>query len=99
MNSPDFGLAADALVSLVGQIGPTQWDQHGLGEWTVRDLVGHASRSLSTIEQYLANPPDPDQDLIDDPLPYLLALAAGVVDPAAVAQRGRDAGAALGEDP
>ena len=30
-----------------------KWDQFGLGEWTVRDLVGHTSRALLTVETYL----------------------------------------------
>ena len=29
------------------------WAQLGLGEWTVRDLVGHTSRALTTVEAYL----------------------------------------------
>ena len=30
-----------------------KWDQFGLGEWTVRDLVGQTSRALLTVETYL----------------------------------------------
>src|SRR5664280_173329 len=33
-----------------------RWDQPGLGEWDVRALVGHTSRSLLTLETYLARP-------------------------------------------
>lgn len=29
------------------------YDHRGLGEWSVRDLLGHTSRSLSTVETYL----------------------------------------------
>ena len=29
-----------------------RWDQPGLGEWDVRALVGHTSRSLLTLETY-----------------------------------------------
>ena len=33
-----------------------RWDEPGLGEWSVRDLVGHTSRSFLTVESYLATP-------------------------------------------
>jgi uncharacterized protein (TIGR03083 family) len=76
------------------------YDAPGLGEWSVRDLLGHTSRSLSTVETYLdvstfdSGPVD-----LADAVAYYLAIAGALADTAAVAQRGRDAGAALGEDP
>jgi uncharacterized protein (TIGR03083 family) len=30
-----------------------QWDQPGLGEWNVRELVAHSVRALRTVDQYL----------------------------------------------
>ena len=48
--------AAGLFVNTVEQVGPTQWEQPGLGSWTVRDLVGHTSRALLTVELYLATP-------------------------------------------
>lgn len=77
--------------------GEGRWDELALGEWTVRDLVGHSSRSLSTVETYLASPASGPE--VGSPAEYFrLALGSGG-DPAAVTQRGRDAGAALGDDP
>jgi hypothetical protein len=35
-----------------------RWDRPGLGEWDVRALVGHTSRSLITVELYLGRPAD-----------------------------------------
>ena len=99
MQSDDFSAAAGAFASLVATIDDDQWSGPGLGEWTVRDLVGHTSRSLTTVETYLGVAPEPGASLIDDPVEYLMALGSGAVDPASVAQRGRDAGAALGADP
>ena len=29
-----------------------RWEQPALGEWSVRDLVGHTSRALLTVEAY-----------------------------------------------
>ncbi|MBC7442701.1 MAG: maleylpyruvate isomerase N-terminal domain-containing protein [Ramlibacter sp.] len=75
------------------------WGRPGLGEWTVRDLVGHTSRALLTVEAYLGQAsPGVDVDVASAADYYPLALAA-VGDPALVAKRGRDAGAALGQDP
>ena len=48
--------AAGLFVNTVEQVRPTQWEQPGLGIWTVRDLVGHTSRALLTVEMYLAKP-------------------------------------------
>ncbi len=39
--------------SLVGATEGEQWDQPGLGEWTVRELVAHGNRALSTVTDYL----------------------------------------------
>lgn len=73
------------------------WERPGLGEWTVRDLVGHTSRALSTVETYLAK--GADEAAVRSPQEYFRAMAVSSGDPASVAQRGRDAGAALGDRP
>lgn len=69
---------------------------HVAGGWTVRDLVGHTSRALLTVESYLRTETGPIE--LKSAAAYLRQIA-GVADSAAVAQRGRDAGAALGDDP
>ena len=89
--------AAGLFVSTVGQVGPTQWEQSGLGVWTVRDLVGHTSRALLTVELYLATPAS--QREVMRSVDYLLRAQEGRADPASVAARGRAAGVALGPDP
>ncbi len=71
-------------------------DQPGLGEWSVRDLIGHTSRSLITVEDYLTDETGGDVDL-DTAVAYYAVTRN--VDPAAVAERGRAASAALGDDP
>jgi uncharacterized protein (TIGR03083 family) len=73
-----------------------RWDRPGLGEWDIRALAGHTSRSLLTVEAYLARPAGAID--VDSPAGYLRATREMAVDPA-VADRGRDAGAALGADP
>ena len=89
--------ASALFVEVVGHIEPAQWDKPALGVWTVRDLVGHTSRALLTVEGYLATPAAQREVL--RPVDYFLRAQAGLADPAAVAARGRAAGAALGSDP
>ncbi len=44
--------ATGVFVETVAQIREPQWHHLGLGVWTVRDLVGHTSRALLTVETY-----------------------------------------------
>jgi uncharacterized protein (TIGR03083 family) len=90
-----FDDAADWYLATVALVGD-RWEQSGLGEWTVRDLVGHASRSFLTVEAYLAQPAESVE--VASPSDYYLATRAIAAGPD-VAQRGRDAAAALGNDP
>ncbi|MEC5150412.1 maleylpyruvate isomerase N-terminal domain-containing protein [Cryobacterium sp. GrIS_2_6] len=83
-----------------------QWERVALGEWTVRDLVGHTSRSLLTVESYLAagrevsvDPEHPPALEIASAVDYYGVIGVGAGDPAAVAGRGRAAGRALGAEP
>ncbi len=50
-----FSDAAGWFVRTADRVGD-RWDAAGLGEWDVRALVGHTSRSLLTVEAYLATP-------------------------------------------
>jgi len=97
MSREAYEIAAELFVNTVEQIGPTQWEQPGLGVWTVRDLVGHARRALLTVELYLAEPAA--QREVVRPVDYFLRAQVGLADPASVAARGRAAGVALGSDP
>ncbi len=74
-----------------------RYDEPGLGEWSIRDLVGHTSRALVTVESYLANPAASVK--ASSPVEYFTLILASSGDPVAVAQRGRDAGVALGDNP
>lgn len=73
-----------------------RWHLPGLGEWDVRALVGHTSRSLLTVEAYLARPAAAVE--VASAADYFRATSAAAAGPA-VAARGHDAGAALGADP
>lgn len=90
-----FEAAAEWFISTASQVGE-RWEQPGLGEWDVRALVGHASRSFITIETYLAQPPDSID--IESAALYYRAIRPILAGPG-VADRGRAAGEALGDDP
>lgn len=94
-----FESAAIGFLATVSDLSQDDWDRPGLGVWNMRDLVGHTSRALLTVESYLAVTPDPDAPVLGDAVGYFCAGAAVLADPAAVAKRGREAGTALGEDP
>jgi hypothetical protein len=90
-----FGDAAAWFVGTAALVGD-RWHRPGLGEWDVRALVGHTSRSFLTVETYLARPAAAvDLAAASD---YFRATKAAAAAPA-VAARGRDAGTALGPDP
>jgi hypothetical protein len=84
--------------------GVVEWEAPGLGEWTVRSLVGHANRSHTNVTAYLDAGPEPGAGFVDGPVEYFASFWAPVegeasTDAAAVAERGRQAGVALGADP
>jgi Mycothiol maleylpyruvate isomerase N-terminal domain len=93
-----YAEAARTFVSLVRAIPADVWDGPGLGEWDLRSLVGHTSRSLITVETYLGMPADWED--VPSPEAYYSAISGiAQVNPADVAERGRAAGRALGDDP
>jgi uncharacterized protein (TIGR03083 family) len=94
-----FADAAHDLLATVRSVGD-RWAEPGLGVWDIRALVGHASRACTTIREYLDAPPPGDGPLIASPGEYFAQIGGAsqhVHD--AVAARGVEAGAALGDDP
>lgn len=90
-----FAAAAEWFVGTADLVGD-RWAEPGLGEWDVRSLVGHTTRSLLTVEAYLARPAQSvDVASVTGYYDATRAIAAGPD----VAQRGREAGDALGPDP
>jgi hypothetical protein len=90
-----FADAAAWFVRTAALVGD-RWEGPGLGEWDVRALVGHTSRSLLTVETYLARPAaSVEVGSAEDYVRVTRTVATGP----AVAARGRDAGSALGDDP
>ncbi len=92
--------AAGAATDVVARIDDGLWSAPGLGEWDLRALVGHTSRAMVTVLTYLDRPARTED--IASPEAYYALLSAQTgegADVAAVTQRGRQAGAALGTDP
>jgi uncharacterized protein (TIGR03083 family) len=94
-----FRDAAGAFADVLAALREEHWPKPGLGVWTVRDLGGHASRALVTVENYLDPGTTAREPTLSGPLDYFRAAAGGLADADAVAERGRQAGAALGDDP
>ena len=94
-----FASAAKSFAELVREIPADAWDGPGLGEWDLRSLVGHASRSLITVSTYLQT--TASREDITTPQEYYARVnpSALGLDPADVVERGRKAGRDLGEDP
>lgn len=94
-----FVTSATSFAAVVAAIRDNQWSEPGLGVWDVRELVGHALRGVTTAPAYLAATDQGDAVTIATTGDYIrTALSApGAHD--AVAERGREAGIALGDDP
>ncbi|HEX5813429.1 MAG TPA: maleylpyruvate isomerase N-terminal domain-containing protein [Pseudonocardia sp.] len=93
-----FLAAAGTVADLVDAIPDTAWDGPGLGEWDLRALVGHTSRSLITVVTYLGQPAATEEVGTPEAYYAMIARAGGASSPG-VAERGRAAGAALGDEP
>ena len=83
MSRAAFNEAVNFFLDLVSHVSSDQWEKPGLGVWNVRELVGHTSRAMTTIEQYATVGAD----------------RVGVGSSDDIAERGREAGRELGDDP
>jgi uncharacterized protein (TIGR03083 family) len=94
-----FTSAARSFAGLVHDIPADRWDGPGLGQWDLRALVGHASRSLITVSTYLQQPAQSVD--IGSPQDYYVRVNPATlgIDPEGVLERGRQAGRDLGDDP
>lgn len=95
----DYRGAVHGFVGLVSSVRESDWSTPALGVWTVQDLVGHTTRAVLTVEAYTDPTRSTEDPALPDSVTYYRAAAAALADPAAVAQRGREAGESLGADP
>jgi uncharacterized protein (TIGR03083 family) len=91
--------AVHSFSELVRTVPENRWSGTGLGEWDLRSLIGHTSRSLTTVATYLDSPADTED--IASPEQYYVHVRelTAVLGPDAILERGRRAGADLGADP
>jgi len=90
--------AARSFVTQVAAVPVSALDGPGLGDWDLRALVGHTSRSLVTVETYLDQPAGTEE--VTSAAAYYRRIAeAGGANTPEIAERGRQAGTALGDDP
>jgi hypothetical protein len=80
-----YAAASDFFVDVVSAVPGERYDDAWSEEWRVLDLVGHGNRAHTLVVEYLAEP--------------MHAMPPGYLEPSAVAERGRQAVAALGDDP
>ncbi|MGZ5377386.1 MAG: maleylpyruvate isomerase family mycothiol-dependent enzyme [Mycobacterium sp.] len=99
MTTATFTSAARSFAALVHEIPAGAWGEPGLGEWDVRAQVGHTSRSLTRVRSYLRT--TADREDIATPQEYYVRVTPSAlgIDPANVAERGRQAGRDPGDDP
>ena len=90
-----FADAAEWFVATTALVD-RRWREPGLGEWDVRSLVGHTARALLTVETYLGRPVEVVE--VESAVDYYRATRAAAAGPG-VAERGREAGKALGAHP
>ncbi|MEU4163215.1 maleylpyruvate isomerase N-terminal domain-containing protein [Actinoplanes sp. NPDC026670] len=95
--------AAIVFADLVARIPPDALDGPGLGEWTLRDLLGHTvSSALRQVPAVLATPAP--TVLVPAPEAYFALARVAPADLVAAAHKASDedaraTGAALGDDP
>jgi uncharacterized protein (TIGR03083 family) len=94
-----FESAARSFAALVHALPGDRWDGPSLGEWDLRSLVGHASRSLITVSTYLQQPAERED--VTSPQDYYAQIReyASKLGAADIIERGRQAGRDLGDDP
>jgi len=89
--------AVVCFLETAAKVKPEQWDASALGVWSVRDLVGHMSRSITRIEEFGTQRAE-SVDITSAVHHYRRSLRQPS-DDERVALRGREAGQALGDDP
>ena len=95
-----FQETARWFADAVSAVPIDEWASPALGVWSVRDLVGHASRGLHVLPS-MAEAPAEKREIEDTSGFYarLFDPGASFGDPANVARMGKEFGQTLGDDP
>ena len=83
MSKETFSEAVGFFLDVASRVPDDAWTKDALGVWNVRDLVGHTSRAILLVEEYATEG----------------TTRTNVGSPNEIAERGRQAGRALGDDP
>ena len=83
MSKETFSEAVRFFLDTTARVPVDAWTNEALGIWNVRDLVGHTSRAILLVEEYATEG----------------TTRSGFGTPDEIAERGRQAGRALGGDP
>jgi len=101
MESPvaTYVSAVRSFSELVRTVPENRWSGPGLGEWDLRSLIGHASRSLTTVMTYIDNSADAEDIASPEQYYERVKELSSVLGADEILERGRQAGADLGDDP
>ena len=88
--------SAEFFAGLVDGVDIDAWEDHALGQWTLRDLAGHTYRSISTVVGY-SEKPAPQVD-VESSTQWILNVRRNA-DPDRVAELGRSAGLEIMDNP
>jgi hypothetical protein len=96
---PVFLAAGAAFVAVAASVDPGRLDEPATDAWTLRELLAHATRGLTTVASTLAAPIDPSSRVLESASGYFAAAMAIPHVHEGIVQRARDAAAAMGDDP
>ena len=88
--------SAEFFAKLVDGVDIDAWEEHALGQWTLRDLAGHTYRSINTVVGY-SEKPAPQVD-VESTTQWILNVRQNM-DPDRVAEMGRSAGLEIMDNP
>ena len=88
--------SAEFFAGIVDRVDIDAWEEHALGQWTVRDLAGHTYRSINTVVGY-SEKPAPQVD-VESTTQWIVSVRQNM-DPDRVAEMGRSAGLEIMDNP
>ncbi len=88
--------SAEFFAKLVDGVDIDAWEEHALGQWTLRDLAGHTYRSISTVVGYSEKPAL--QVDVESTTQWILNVRQNA-NPDRVAELGRSAGLEIMDSP
>jgi len=88
--------SAEFFAKLVDGVDIDAWENHALGQWTLRDLAGHTYRSINTVVGY-SEKPAPQVD-VESTTQWIVNVRQNM-DPDRVAEMGRSAGLEIMDNP